>query len=138
VDVYYRKPKWYNIIYDVTEEHQGQLLLSYALIKKEEAHLVPVEDIYPRGQVTKLNFFCIGLRNIDDTIDGVAPTKCSVSFKVSGDKLNLPMETDPMAVKNAGVNINRHIALQLEAPNNANFCPVMDVFMWDEQPGKSR
>jgi len=48
VDIYYRKPKWYNMVYDPTNEVCGQLLMSYALIKSEDAPLIKYESIYPR------------------------------------------------------------------------------------------
>lgn len=49
VEVLFRKPKWYNIIYDANDTQAGKLLLSYTLIKKEEANLVPMEDMYPKS-----------------------------------------------------------------------------------------
>ena len=33
----YKKPKWWNVIYDGVDDVQGKLLLGYVLIKKEDA-----------------------------------------------------------------------------------------------------
>lgn len=85
MDVYYKKPKWYNIIYDATDEVQGQLLLSYVLVRKEQAEHVPLEKIYPASAKTRLHFFCIGLRNIIEEVDGKEPAHVSLSFDISGD-----------------------------------------------------
>lgn len=38
-----------------------------------------------------------------------------------------PILTDPMKIKSDGININRVINLNLDVPNNSNFCPVMEV-----------
>lgn len=37
VEIFYRKPKWYNVIYDPTNEKSGEVLLSYALLDKSIA-----------------------------------------------------------------------------------------------------
>ena len=47
---------------------------------------IPDEDIYPNSVPEEINIFCIGLRNIDETIDGKKPMKFSVAFDISGDK----------------------------------------------------
>lgn len=41
-------------------------------------------------------------------------------------------------MKVSGININRLIGLDLDVPNNQNFCPVMDVFTWEESPGQDK
>lgn len=113
----YRKPKWYNIIYDVTDEAQGQILLAYALIKKEDAPKVPIESLYPSCVKSKMNIFCIGLRDIEQMIGKVEPKNCSVSFDISGDEFD-PVFTDSKKIKAGGININRLITVDIDIPNN--------------------
>ena len=38
--IIYQKPKWKNLIYDATDEIQGKILVSYALIPQEFESLV--------------------------------------------------------------------------------------------------
>jgi hypothetical protein len=96
-----------------------------------------MENIYPTSSKATMHFFCIGLRNIDEHVDGIDPSTCSVSFDVSGDDADA-FFTDPMKVKAGGININRLVSLSLDVPNNQNFCPVLDVFVWEETPGKPK
>lgn len=97
---------------------------------------MPFETLIPASNPAKLHFFCIGLRDIEETVDGTETSNCTVSFKVSGSPLE--EKTDVTKVKLGGMNINRLINIELDAPNNQNFCPVMDVFTWEETPGKPR
>lgn len=60
-------------------------MLSYTLIKKDDAYLVPMESILPAKTEKNLHFFIIGLREIEEEVNGIKPKKCSVSFDVSGD-----------------------------------------------------
>lgn len=62
----YQKPKWWNMIYDGTDEVQGTLLVGYALIKSADAHKIPEEKLYPEGKPEKLYIFCVGLRDIEE------------------------------------------------------------------------
>jgi hypothetical protein len=54
--------------------------------------------MYPAFNPTKLHFFCIGLRNIENTGDH-EPTKCSISFDISGDDHD-PLFTDAVKIIN--------------------------------------
>jgi hypothetical protein len=65
VEILYKKPKWYNIIYDPTYEKSGEVLLSYALIDKKISAEIPDEQIRPRFKDRILHLFMIGLRDID-------------------------------------------------------------------------
>jgi hypothetical protein len=84
-----------------------------------------------------LHFFVIGLRDIDAEIGDTIPEKCSVSFDVSGDD-NEAMFTDAKPVLNGGLTLNRLISLELDVPNNQNFCPILDVYMWEESDPLSK
>lgn len=33
---------------------------------------------------------------------------------------------------NGGININKIETIKLDVPNNQNFCPVLDVYLWEE------
>jgi len=51
-NIYYRRPKWYNIIYDATNEKSGQLLTGYSVIPAELKDEIPIfgtESIKPKG-----------------------------------------------------------------------------------------
>ena len=61
----YKKPKWYNIIYDPTNEKSGEILLAYTLLEKEIADIIPDENIRPRFKIISLYSYVIGLRDIE-------------------------------------------------------------------------
>jgi hypothetical protein len=42
------RPKWENVRFDPTDECMGKILLSYSLMKAEDALSVEYEDIRPK------------------------------------------------------------------------------------------
>jgi len=53
VNILYKKPKWYNVLYEPNDEACGRVLLSYLLIEKDKRklnELIPKENIRPRTQ----------------------------------------------------------------------------------------
>lgn len=78
----YQKPRWWNMLYDGTDEVQGTLLVGYAIIKKSEAHKIPLEDLYPDHSSQKIHMFCVGLRNVDEEVGGKKIKALSSSFDI--------------------------------------------------------
>ena len=64
IDILYRKPKFYNIIYEPTNEKSGEILLAYTLLEKDLVDHIPVEKIKPRSKIISLESYAIGLRDI--------------------------------------------------------------------------
>jgi hypothetical protein len=66
VPVIYQSPKWYPLVYDMNEEVQGKILLSYMLYKEEYSpqveNMMP-RDLIPDGIRIKLALRTVGLRN---------------------------------------------------------------------------
>ena len=38
-----------------------------------------------------------------------------------------------MKIKNCGVNINKFIPVKIDVPKNKNFCPVLDIYVWEHR-----
>lgn len=67
-------------------------------------------------------------------IGKIEPSNCAVSFDISGDDYD-PIYTDYKKVKNKAININRLITINVDIPRNQNFCPVVDCYVWNKEPG---
>lgn len=133
VEMIYRKPKWWNVIYDGVDEVQGKLLFGYVLIKKEDAYKVPFEPLYPECSPQKLHIFVVGLRDIEEVHSSLSQMKLkalSTSFDISGDDYD-PVVTVPEKIFNRGVNINTYLPITLDVPKNKALCPVLDCFVHD-------
>jgi hypothetical protein len=66
VPVIYQSPKWYPLVYDMNEEVQGKILLSYMLYREEYSPQVEdmmPRDLVPNGMRIKLALRTVGLRN---------------------------------------------------------------------------
>ena len=105
-------------------------MCGYTIIEKNIAEQVPQEDIYPSFDRHKLHIFCIGLRDIDLEVGKIQPKKCYSTFDISGDEFE-PVKTDPIKIKNGGININKLISLDIDIPHNKHFCPMLDICAWD-------
>lgn len=129
----YKKPKWWNVLYDGIDEVQGKLLLGYVLIKKDDAFKVPYEPLYPTCVPQKINIFVVGLRDVEETHSSLSQIKLkalSTSFDISGDDYD-PVVTVPEKILNNGVNINTFLPITVDVPKNKNLCPVLDCFVYD-------
>jgi hypothetical protein len=100
VEILYRKPKWYNIIYDATDERCGQIMVAYSLIERQhvptiDRHLSEVNNfsIRPRGKPFSLHIFCIGLRDILEEHPSRPAKRMNVSFRIAGQD-KPPVQTD--------------------------------------------
>eukprot|EP01016_Furgasonia_blochmanni_P049256 TRINITY_DN7455_c0_g1_i2.p1 TRINITY_DN7455_c0_g1~~TRINITY_DN7455_c0_g1_i2.p1 ORF type:complete len:1220 (-),score=269.58 TRINITY_DN7455_c0_g1_i2:385-4044(-) len=126
-EIIYNKPRWHNVIYDVTDTAQGKILIGCALIPYNLRKEIVSDSIRPKYRKGKLHVFVIGIRDID-LRDGRKPYKASVSFDISGDDYDA-IKTDPMKIENGGVNINKYIDLKVDVPYNRTFCPIMDIYL---------
>jgi hypothetical protein len=133
VEMIYKKPKWWNVVYDGVDEVQGKLLFGYVLIKKEDAYKVPMEPLYPECTPQKVHIFVVGLRDVEETHSSLSKTKLkalSTSFDISGDEYD-PVVTVPEKIVNSGVNINTYLPITVDVPRNRALCPVLDCFIYD-------
>ena len=130
-----KKPKWHNIIYDPTDQYQGKILIGYTLIRKEHATFIPMESMEPETSKTELNVFCIGLRDIDETIDDIKPKNVKVLYDFSGQQYE-KIWTESQKIKCQGTNLNKLITITLNVPRNKNFSPVLDTFVYESSPGQ--
>ena len=106
VDIYFQPPKWFNVRYDATEEVCGKVMLAYTLIRNDLKDSVPqTKSIVPRFKPTKLNMFCIGLRDIDMEHPNIKPKKMKVKFDISGDE-SVKSQTTAKRVASEAININ--------------------------------
>ena len=84
MQIIYSKPKWIPIIYDKNQEVKGKILLSYCMIKKEDAEHVENGSIFPKGEFKPMTIFNIGVRNIKMVwADLGFPNFCQVEVKTS-------------------------------------------------------
>lgn len=129
-------PLRYNVIYDPTNEKSGEVLLSYSLLEQSVISHMPEEKrIYPRSRKEHLNIFCIGLRQVNvGVIEKYEPKKGYVTFDISGDEYDA-IKSETVRIKNKGICVNKLIKLDIDLPNNKNFCPTMDICAWVMEDG---
>jgi hypothetical protein len=81
----YKNPFWVPLTFEGTGKTEGFVLLSYSLIKKEDASAIPLEEIRPPTIPCQLMVFCMGMRDIIPSIDLFPVKKCQIQFDISGD-----------------------------------------------------
>ena len=133
VEMIYKKPKWWNVLYDGVDDVQGKLLMGYVLIKKEDAYKVPYEPLYPSCTPQKIHIVVVGLRDVEEKHSSLSSMKLkalSAAFDISGDDYD-PIVTVPDKIVNGGVNINTYLPITVDVPRNRSLCPVLDCFIYD-------
>ncbi len=85
--MWYRRPKWYKVIYDADDSISGEILFGYSILPdkiKNKAKLkIGKDDLRPKFEKMELDIFCLGLRDIE--VHGKAPKKGHLAFDISGD-----------------------------------------------------
>jgi len=134
----YQRPVWKNIIYDATEQYQGRILVSYALIPEADKHKVPFkQNIQPESSLHKIHLFLIGVRDINmDELGFLKPLHVSATFDVSGDSEEAT-ETEKQLIVNNGANINMYKELTIGVPFSKSLTPLLDVHLHGWKLGSS-
>jgi len=134
----YQRPVWKSIIYDATEQYQGKILVSYALIPAEHKHMVPFkQNIQPESSIHKIHLFLIGVRDINmDELGFLKPLHVSATFDVSGDSEEAT-ETEKQLIVNNGANINMYKELTIGVPFSRALTPLLDVHLHGWKLGAS-
>ena len=125
VDFVYNKPKWYNVIYEPTEQLQGKILVSCAIFPKlmkdgtDSRLKIPKvdSDIKPSCDRRKLHMYCIGLRDIIEDCGDFKPKNLYVKFTISIDGFD-PISTQRMKIKEGGINLNEELVVEIDVPRN--------------------
>jgi hypothetical protein len=81
-EMYYRRPKWYKIMYDADDSVAGQILLGYSIIDDSVKDKIEMYEIRPSGTDMTFLMYCLGLRDID--INGEIPSKARMKFNLCG------------------------------------------------------
>jgi hypothetical protein len=129
VRIIYHKPRWYDIMYDATDEHCGKILAGYALIPADQAKKIPLEDITPATTPYKLEMFCVGIRDLNTNLGFSKPYYLSMQFDVPGDQSS-NQKTDKIRLKNNGINLNTQMTINVDVPLNQTFSPLLDTYLY--------
>ena len=62
-------------------------MLSYAIIPINDSNKIESKKLFPKYYLNKLEFFIVGVRNIDVELLGYSLDRIMVSFDISGDDL---------------------------------------------------
>uniref|UniRef100_K3WXL3 C2 domain-containing protein n=1 Tax=Globisporangium ultimum (strain ATCC 200006 / CBS 805.95 / DAOM BR144) TaxID=431595 RepID=K3WXL3_GLOUD len=132
------RPKWYPISYLTDGDTEGELLLSFDLIKKDTpgAIVEPPESIRPQTEEKFLEIIALGCRGLQPI--GFMPVNTPfVKFEVGEvSKTNAAKLTNPSS-KPSGRNPNflERIVIPVTMPIDALFAPRLNISVYDQLLG---
>lgn len=132
------RPKWYPICYTKEGDTEGELLLSFDLIKKDTPGAVvePPESIRPQMEEKFLEIIALGCRGLQPL--GFMPVNTPfVKFEIGEvTKTNVAKLTNPSS-KPSGRNPNflERIVIPVTLPIDALFAPRLNISVYDQLLG---
>lgn len=128
------RPKWYPICYTTEGDTEGELLLSFELVKKDTPGAVvePPESIRPQMEEKFLEIIALGCRGLQPL--GFVPVNTPfVKFEIGEvTKTNVAKLTNPSS-KPSGRNPNflERIVIPVTLPVDALFAPRLNISVYD-------
>lgn len=103
-------------------------MISYAVIKAEDAPKIPLEDIYPKSINHDLHLFLVGVRQIDMQHFGLnKPNHFHISLDVSGDKQKASITDKEKVTQGNTINFNKYNHMTLDIPVCKALAPMLDI-----------
>ncbi|KAG7378050.1 hypothetical protein PHYPSEUDO_010611 [Phytophthora pseudosyringae] len=132
------RPKWYPICYEKPGDTQGELLLSFELIKKDTpgAIVEPPESIRPPAEEAFIEIMCLGCRGLQPT--GFMPINTPFAKFEVGEitKTNQPKFTNPSSKPSSrNPNFLQRIVVPVKMPLDSLFAPRLNVTVYDQLLG---
>ncbi|KAG2513554.1 hypothetical protein JM16_007521 [Phytophthora kernoviae] len=132
------RPKWYPIYYAKPGDSQGELLLSFDLIKKDTPGVIvePPESIRPPAEESFVEILCLGCRGLQPT--GFMPINTPFAKFEIGEitKANQPKFTNPSSKPSSrNPNFLQRIIVPVKMPLDSLFAPRLNITVYDQLLG---
>ncbi|KAF1773512.1 C2 domain [Phytophthora cactorum] len=132
------RPKWYPICYEKPGDTQGELLLSFDLIKKDTPGVIvePPESIRPPAEEAFIEIMCLGCRGLQPT--GFMPINTPFAKFEVGEitKTNQPKFTNPSSKPSSrNPNFLQRIVVPVKMPLDSLFAPRLNITVYDQLLG---
>ncbi|ETM03354.1 hypothetical protein L917_00416 [Phytophthora nicotianae] len=132
------RPKWYPIYYEKPGDTQGELLLSFDLIKKDTPGVIvePPESIRPPAEEAFIEIMCLGCRGLQPT--GFMPINTPFAKFEVGEitKTNQPKFTNPSSKPSSrNPNFLQRIVVPVKMPLDSLFAPRLNITVYDQLLG---
>uniref|UniRef100_M4BZV0 C2 domain-containing protein n=1 Tax=Hyaloperonospora arabidopsidis (strain Emoy2) TaxID=559515 RepID=M4BZV0_HYAAE len=129
------RPKWFPISYEKSGDTQGELLLSFDLIKKDTPGTVvePPKSIRPPTEDTFVEIMSLGCRGLQPT--GFTPINTPFAKFEVGEitKTNLPKFTNPSSKPSSrNPNFLQRVVIPVKMPIDALFAPRLNITVYDQ------
>lgn len=132
------RPKWFPICYEKPGDAQGELLLSFDLIKKDTPGVIvePPESIRPPAKEAFVEIMCLGCRGLQPT--GFMPINTPFAKFEIGEitKTNQPKFTNPSSKPSSrNPNFLQRIVVPVKMPLDSLFAPRLNITVYDQLLG---
>jgi hypothetical protein len=132
------RPKWYPICYEKPGDTQGELLLSFDLIKKDTPGVIvePPESIRPPAEEAFVEIMCLGCRGLQPT--GFMPINTPFAKFEIGEitKTNQPKFTNPSSKPSSrNPNFLQRVVVPVKMPLDSLFAPRLNIVVYDQLLG---
>ncbi|GMF53162.1 unnamed protein product [Phytophthora fragariaefolia] len=132
------RPKWYPICYEKPGDTQGELLLSFDLIKKDTPGVIvePPESIRPPAEEAFVEVMCLGCRGLQPA--GFMPINTPFAKFEIGEitKTNQPKFTNPSSKPSSrNPNFLQRIIVPVKMPLDSLFAPRLNITVYDQLLG---
>ncbi|RLN21310.1 hypothetical protein BBJ28_00020174, partial [Nothophytophthora sp. Chile5] len=132
------RPKWYPICYEKPGDTEGELLLSFDLIKKDTPGVIvePPESIRPPAEDKFVEIMCLGCRGLKPT--GFMPVNTPFAKFEIGEttKTNQPKFTNPSSKPSSrNPNFLQRVIVPVKMPLDSLFAPRLNITVFDQQLG---
>ncbi|RLN96364.1 hypothetical protein BBJ28_00020588, partial [Nothophytophthora sp. Chile5] len=132
------RPKWYPICYEKPGDTEGELLLSFDLIKKDTPGVIvePPESIRPPAEDKFVEIMCLGCRGLKPK--GFMPVNTPFAKFEIGEttKTNQPKFTNPSSKPSSrNPNFLQRVIVPVRMPLDSLFAPRLNITVFDQQLG---
>ncbi|TDH69811.1 hypothetical protein CCR75_006460 [Bremia lactucae] len=132
------RPKWYPLSCIKVGDTQGELLLSFDLIKKDTPGVIlePPESIRPPAEKAFIEIMCLGCRGLQPI--GFMPINTPFAKFEVGEitKTNQPKFTNPSSKPGSrNPNFLQRIVIPVEMPLDSLFAPRLNITLYDQLLG---
>ncbi|UIZ28727.1 hypothetical protein KXD40_009391 [Peronospora effusa] len=132
------RPKWFPICYEKPGDTQGELLLSFDLVKKDTPGVIvePPESIRPPAEEAFVEIMCLGCRGLQPT--GFMPINTPFAKFEIGEitRTNQPKFTNPSSKPSSrNPNFLQRIVVPVKMPLDSLFAPRLNITVYDQLLG---
>ncbi|CAI5741958.1 unnamed protein product [Peronospora destructor] len=129
------RPKWFPICYEKPGDTQGELLLSFDLLKKDTPGVIvePPESIRPPAEEAFVEIMCLGCRGLQPT--GFMPINTPFAKFEIGEitKTNQRKFTNPSSKPSScNPNFLQRIVVPVKMPLDSLFAPRLNITVYDQ------